>query len=412
MSAAAGVGLFPIPEEGNSNSNTPPLTGASNPASLVPSTVDGVASRAPPNAVNILRPLGAGAAAQRCAAAGADMSRCLSVTDQIAELEKQSAVACTQCDQIRAQITDLRKQIAAPVPVAPTGAALRYGPATKVGAAPPILTSTNTDTACKETLPALRSYATGEDRPVAGANYADKIKPLVDLLSKDSRAPIKALRDELKSYDPPGAFMRTFGRRAKNKAPLSNVAGRVSTTLGCPAPVVYGPLTPGQAARRNIATANAAAVEAAAAASKAAAAQKYGEAAQTFVSGATGKAAEAAATAAELRSQAEVTIGQANAARTAAEAERVRLANIERRAREANAARARIVAAEEKRKANAAAAAAHAKQIANMKARGDNIEEILGKMEGGARRKTRRIRSTHHKGSRKAHHKTRKTAKK
>jgi hypothetical protein len=256
-------------------------------------------------------------------------------------------------------------------------------------------------------LPALRNYATSTDSvpQITPEKYKEKINSLVKTLSTNSRPQVKALREELKSYDPPGAFMRTFGRRAKDRAPLRNVAQRVSVAIGCPPPVTYGPPTIDQAVK---------AAEAAAlvAASKEANAQKYGAAAQTFVTGVAGESVSAAARAAELRRKAEEMKEQANlvagiqrakeerearnaeiaanAARTAAETERARREGL------------RIAAAEAKRKANAAAAAAaQKKQIANMKARGANIEAILGPLEmGGGARRTRKIRK-HRKATRK-----------
>lgn len=405
MSAAV-TRLSPISEGNNSNNDdprssvaaavasgrTPPYT---NPGPMVQSgRPDGL-----PPSVNILRNVPTRITpAQRCTAADADMRKCIGPTEettsQIAALEKQAAVVCTQCDQIRTQIANLRAQIAVP---AVKG--------TQVGAVPPTI-APGAPAVCNM-LPALRNYATStESGPqVTPEKYKEKINSLVQTLSTNSRPQVKALRDELKSYDPPGAFMRTFGRRAKDRAPLRNVAQRVSVAIGCPPPVTYGPPTISQAVK---------AAEAAAlvAASKEANAQKYGAAAQTFVTGVAGESVSAAARAAELRRKAEEMKEQANlvagiqrakeerearnaeiaanAARTAAETERARLEGI------------RIAAAEAKRKANAAAAAAaQKKQIANMKARGANIEAILGPLEmGGGARRTRKIRK-HRKATRK-----------
>jgi hypothetical protein len=212
-------------------------SGPSNPSSVVSSAIRPL----PPAPVNIgsistntYAPEIGLTPAQRCAAANADMETCLGSKEQIiakiATLEKQALSA--QCDQIRAQIAALRKQLATPVSVpAPrlTGPALRYGPTTRAGG--PTIIATGAPAVC-EKLPMLQSYATANGL-VSSGNYKDKIKPLVNILSNNSRSTIKTLRDTLKSYDPPGTFTSLFGRKAKAKSGLTAVAGSVSTAIGC-----------------------------------------------------------------------------------------------------------------------------------------------------------------------------------
>ena len=340
--------------------------------------------------VNILRnsPTTGLTNAQRCTAADADMRKCIGPTEettsQIAALEKQAAIVCTQCDQIRTQIANLRAQIAIP---AVKG--------TQVGAVPPTI-APGAPAVCNM-LPALRNYATStESEPqVTPEKYKEKINSLVKTLSTNSRPQVKALRDELKSYDPPGTFMRRFGRRAKDRAPLRNVAQRVSMAIGCPPPVTYGPPTIDQAVK---------AAEAAAlvAASKEANAQKYGAAAQTFVTGVAGESVSAAARAAELRRKAEEMKDQ----KRAKEERETRNAEIAAKAAQNAARRA---SARNKTESALFPIAANNQQSAlrgillpkEAKADYNQKAAILGPLEmGGGARRTRKIRK-HRKATRK-----------
>ncbi len=390
--------LPPISEGNNGNSNnddpglaaaaavasgrTPPYT---NPGPVAPSgRPDG-----PPPSVNILRnvPTTGLTNAQRCTAADADMRNCIGpteeITSQIAALEKQAAVVCTQCDQIRTQITNLRAQIAVP---AVKG--------TQIGAVPPTI-APGASAVCNM-LPALRKYETSTDSvpQITPEKYKEKINSLVKTLSTNSRPQVKALREELKSYDPPGAFMRTFGRRAKDRAPLRNVAQRVSVAIGCPPPVTYGPPTIDQAVK---------AAEAAAlvAASKEANAQKYGAAAQTFVTGVAGESVSAAARAAELRRKAEEMKDQANLVAGIQRAKEEREARNAEIAAKAAQNAARRASARNKTESALFPIAANNQQSAlrkillpkEAKADLDRMEGIVGPLEmGGGARRTRKIR--------------------
>jgi hypothetical protein len=398
MRKAGPILLPPISEGNNGNSNnddpglaaaaavasgrTPPYT---NPGPVAPSgRPDG-----PPPSVNILRnvPTTGLTNAQRCTAADADMRNCIGpteeITSQIAALEKQAAVVCTQCDQIRTQITNLRAQIAVP---AVKG--------TQIGAVPPTI-APGASAVCNM-LPALRKYETSTDSvpQITPEKYKEKINSLVKTLSTNSRPQVKALREELKSYDPPGAFMRTFGRRAKDRAPLRNVAQRVSVAIGCPPPVTYGPPTIDQAVK---------AAEAAAlvAASKEANAQKYGAAAQTFVTGVAGESVSAAARAAELRRKAEEMKDQANLVAGIQRAKEEREARNAEIAAKAAQNAARRASARNKTESALFPIAANNQQSAlrkillpkEAKADLDRMEGIVGPLEmGGGARRTRKIR--------------------
>ena len=394
MSAAV-TRLSPISEGNNSNNDdprssvaaavasgrTPPYT---NPGPMVQSgRPDGL-----PPSVNILRNVPTRITpAQRCTAADADMRKCIGPTEettsQIAALEKQAAIVCTQCDQIRTQIANLRAQIAVP---AVKG--------TQVGAVPPTI-APGAPAVCNM-LPALRNYATSTDSvpQITPEKYKEKINSLVKTLSTNSRPQVKALREELKSYDPPGAFMRTFGRRAKDRAPLRNVAQRVSVAIGCPPPVTYGPPTISQAVK---------AAEAAAlvAASKEANAQKYGAAAQTFVTGVAGESVSAAARAAELRRKAEEMKDQANLVAGIQRAKEEREARNAEIAAKAAQNAARRASARNKTESALFPIAANNQQSAlrkillpkEAKADLDRMEGIVGPLEmGGGARRTRKIR--------------------
>lgn len=200
-----------------------PLTGRAPAPPLPPFSGDTVAAYA----------ASAATPGERCTDAARAMGECLTPKDQIEMLEDQADVACIQCDKLRTQIAKLKKQkqIGVPAPTAPSAATTRYGITTKVGA---VSVLPNGDSEVCTMLPTLRDYAAATpNQPVKRDNYQKKIKPLVDRLSKNSRPQFKALRNTLKTYDPPGTFMSLF-KKPKSAAGLANVATQVGNVVGCP----------------------------------------------------------------------------------------------------------------------------------------------------------------------------------
>jgi hypothetical protein len=161
--------------------------------------------------------------------------------ESVKKLEAQAAGECVQCDQVRAQIAAIRQQIEpaapapAPVPPALTGPALRYGPKTAVGVVGPTIAAGDPAVCSKLEDLTFEQSATGNK--ITQDIYNTRIKPLVTILSKNSSK--KALRDELKSFDPPGAFMSVF-KKAKTLGNIqrSGITRKISSAVRCPAPNV------------------------------------------------------------------------------------------------------------------------------------------------------------------------------